>query len=64
VSLEVGGSVSHATIVSLPTKPKKIPSLAQLLKDEEVADFFRFVYENNLRLAALELLEKRLGEQS
>lgn len=36
--------------------------LSELLKDEELADFFRYVDRNDLRAEALELLEKRLGE--
>jgi hypothetical protein len=49
-------------LVSRETKPEVEVELRDLLKDEEVASFFRYVHKNDLRQEALELLEKRLGQ--
>ncbi len=49
----------------VPFKSKKeIPSLDKLLKDQDVKDFFKFVYENDLRLAALEALKLKLAKSN
>lgn len=37
-----------------------VPSLKKFRKTEEVRDFYRFVYENNLRKESLEILEEIL----
>lgn len=42
-------------------KNQKDPMLEQLLKDQDVRDFFKFVHENDLRLAALEALKLKLS---
>ena len=43
---------------------KENPSLEKLLKDQDVRDFFKFVYENDLRLAALEALKIKLAKSN
>ena len=43
---------------------KEKPSLEKLLKDQDVRDFFKFVYENDLRLAALEALKMKLAKSN
>lgn len=41
---------------------RKMDSIKELLAEEpEIADFYRFVAENDLRQQALEALERRLG---
>ena len=40
----------------------KVPSVIELLrKDKELADFFRFVQENDMRKKAHDLLESRIS---
>ena len=52
-----------ANILRFPTRTNSAaPELNEILKDEEVADFYKYVQTNNLRAEALELLERRLGE--
>jgi hypothetical protein len=55
-----------AQVISLTRKALRNPEpeveLRDLLKDELVANFFRFVRNHDLRQEALEALEKRLGE--
>ena len=59
--LSEGGFLNR--LVSLAVDSEVVfPELREILKDEEVADFFRYVARNDLRAEALELLEKRMGE--
>ena len=54
--------LSHAEVSNLPAK-KKVPSLRELLKKEEdIKEFYQFVYENNLRVQALAKLSERISE--
>lgn len=39
---------------------RRIPMLKELLADEEIGDFFRYVRENGLRGRALETLDAKL----
>ncbi len=56
-------SLSESESLNFPQeKDREVPVLKDLLQDELVADFFRFVAESDLRLEALEALEKRLGD--
>jgi hypothetical protein len=48
-------------VVPIKSKKEK-PSLEKLLKEPEVRDFFKFVYDNDLRLAALEALKLKLAK--
>ena len=41
----------------------EVPPLKELLRDPDVANFYQLIYENNLRIQALDLLEKRLGSR-
>lgn len=39
------------------------PSLDQLLEDAEVKEFFRFIHDHDMRLAALEALKSKLSHR-
>ncbi|MBM4304133.1 MAG: hypothetical protein FJ112_07370 [Deltaproteobacteria bacterium] len=59
--LEKETSVNN--VVPFRTRKPKSPTLETLIQeDQEVRDFFKFVYENDLRLAALEALKARLSK--
>jgi len=59
--LEKETSVNN--VVPFRTRKPKAPTLETLIQeDQEVRDFFKFVYENDLRLAALEALKARLSK--
>jgi|OM-RGC.v1.034864028 hypothetical protein len=46
-----------------PRQEKKVSLETLIQEDPDVRDFFSFVYENDLRLAALEALKLRLSAQ-
>jgi hypothetical protein len=49
----------------VPFQPKKtVPSLKELLKDKDVAEFYRFVAEKDFRLRAIELLSNRISKMT
>jgi hypothetical protein len=49
-------------LLSFPSDPKEKSELVELLRrEDELADFLRFVEANDLRAEAFEALEKRLG---
>lgn len=43
-------------------KKKGTPTLSKLLEDEEIANFFRFVKQFNLRAKALKLINQRIAD--
>ncbi|NBX69238.1 MAG: hypothetical protein EBR01_09795 [Proteobacteria bacterium] len=51
-------------VVQFKSKKKQDPMWDKLMKDQDVKDFFKFVYENDLRLAALEALKMRLANSN
>ena len=40
-----------------------VPSLRKFRKTQEIRDFYRFIYENNLRKESLEILEEILSHR-
>jgi hypothetical protein len=58
---EIQGSVPSESVVSLQGTRKEAPSLRQILKEEaELRGFIRYVARYDLRVQALEILEKKL----
>ena len=52
-------------VVPMKAKSKgRDPMLQTLLQDQDVRDFFKFVHENDLRVAALELLNAKLSRKN
>jgi hypothetical protein len=50
-------------LLSFPSETKMKNELVQLLKrEDDLADFFRFIEANDLRVEAFEALEKRIGD--
>ena len=47
---------------SVATMRTTSPSLKTILKNKDIAEFFRFVKQNNLRVQALHLVEKHLNQ--
>ncbi|MBI4403287.1 MAG: hypothetical protein HY537_03960 [Deltaproteobacteria bacterium] len=52
--------VPHREIIKKISNKKDL-TIEDLLEDQDVAAFFHYVYTNDLRLKAIELLEKRLA---
>lgn len=48
-------------VVALKRKPSE-PTLKEILKNEDVREFFKFVHENDLRIAAHEAIKMKLEE--
>jgi len=51
-------------VVPFKAKKKSDPAWEKMMKDQDVKDFFKFVYENDLRLAALEALKMKLANNN
>lgn len=51
-------------VVPFKSKKKNDPAWDKMMQDQDVKDFFKFVYENDLRLAALEALKLRLAKSN
>lgn len=51
-------------VVPFKSKKNNDPAWEKMMQDQDVKDFFKFVYENDLRLAALEALKLRLSKSN
>ncbi|MBI1862476.1 MAG: hypothetical protein HYR96_16300 [Deltaproteobacteria bacterium] len=49
-------------IIRVDFTKRKIPLLKELLSDQEVGDFYRFVYDEGMRVDAIDRIELELSQ--